>query len=354
MPPTTRLDKDRLQDAARIAEEAVKSGTHPSAVIAVANSRELIWSHVVPGPDNLSFDTIFLVASITKPVVATAIMQLVEQGKLQLEAPVSRYLPEFTGQGKERITTWHLLTHSSGLEEDQFWGELDSLARGGNLPTRRWLYEACCRSHTNFEPGSAYRYNSLTFNVLGELIERLGGLPYDEYLQEHIFKPLGMKDTAFNPLDRARTAPVYGFAYQTFEDAFISMAQPGGGLWSTATDLIKFGQTFLRGGEYNGYRLLRPETIEMMVEHHTRGMTQVSNGEEAPFNYALGWGKPPYPLTEDGPSEGSFGHGGVTGTLLWIDPEYDLVLVFLTNRWEAAPLNEQVRGAVYLALPQRE
>jgi CubicO group peptidase (beta-lactamase class C family) len=208
MPRTSHLDRERLQDAVRIAEEAVRSGTHPSAVIAVADSRQTLWTHAVPGPDNVSLDSIFLVASITKPIVATAILQLVEQGKLQLDAPVSRYLPEFTGQGKERITTWHLLTHSSGLEEEHFWSELDSLAGTGNLPARRWLFEACCRSYTNFEPGSAYHYNSLTFNVLAELIGHLSSQPYDEYLWEHIFEPLGMEDTAFYPLDRNRAVPV--------------------------------------------------------------------------------------------------------------------------------------------------
>lgn len=339
----SKINTTQLHHAARVAEEAVQSGTHTCALIAVANSREMVWTHLlpgpdmvwthlVPGPDEVGEDSIFLLASITKPIVATAIMQLVEQGRLSLTTPVATYLPEFGANGKEGITAYHLLTHTSGIgDEEQFW---DELAEMREMPPPCYLFNACCRSNLIFEPGTQCLYNSLTFSVLGELISRLGGLPYPEYLRMRIFEPLGMSSSGFQPPDPRRAAPVHGFASPEQMYGFMTLAVPGGGLWGTASDLIAFGQTFLRGGSRDGKRLLSPASIATMTRHYTQGKTQMVNGQPAPFNYGLGWAKPASPpnggiLT----SERAYGHGGATGTLLWIDPEYDLVYVFLANQW---------------------
>ena len=129
------IDLSHLEYAAQIADEAVKNGPQPCAVIAVADREKTLWTHVSPGADGVGLDSIFLIASITKPIVATAVMQLVEQGKLLLSAPVATYLPEFAANDKGAVTAWHLLTHSSGLEEDEFWGELQAIGHG---QCRRW------------------------------------------------------------------------------------------------------------------------------------------------------------------------------------------------------------------------
>lgn len=330
------INRERLQFIAGIAEERVMSGNMPCAVVAVANSRETLWTHVVPGEEGVGLDSIFLLASITKPIVATAVMRLVEEGKLMLNVPVARYLPEFGANGKEKVTAFHLLTHSGGLEEESFWNELWELR--ANPPKHNWLYEACCRSYLHYEPGSKHTYSTLPFSALAELIRQVGGLPHAEYLRRHIFEPLGMRNTGFRPPDPTKAAPVrklYGQEETTPQlvEAFMSLEQPGGGLWSTAADMVTFGQAYLRGGTYNGYHLLSPATIEVMTQHYTLGEINTFNGE--PFNYGMGWGKPSYPPNGSIMcSERAFSHHGATGTMLWIDPEYDLVVVFLSNIWD--------------------
>jgi CubicO group peptidase (beta-lactamase class C family) len=344
-----QFDLQRLQQAARVAEEAVATGPQPSVVVAVANSRETLWTHVVPGEDHVRLDSIFEIASITKSVTATAVMRLVEEGRLMLNLPVARYLPEFAANGTENVTTWQLLTHSSGLQEKQYYDEL--WAKG--LPVLpEYLYEACCRAGVDFEPGTAFRYTTLSFSALGELITQLSGEPYADYMRRHIFHPLGMLDTAFAPRDRARMAPLYDLGPPEVVEAFIGMAEPGGGLWSTAADLIAFGQAYLRRGTVDGYHLLSPASIDLMTQNYSQGQTQFESSDR--FNYGLGWGKPEVP--PDGSilaSERAFGHGGASGTLLWIDPEYDLVYVWLSNRWDMqdpSKAADRALNAVYGAI----
>jgi CubicO group peptidase (beta-lactamase class C family) len=331
-PSTVRIDTNRLQRAAAVADEAVRHGPYPAAVLLVANAERVLLKHVSVRPDRAAAreDSIFLIASITKPIVATAIMRLVEEGRLLLSDPVAKYIPEFAAAGKAQVTVRHLLTHTSGLDEALWARELLG-ARRATVPE---LTRLACQSGLTFEPGSQSAYNSFSFYVLGELIARLGGLPYAEYLYRHIFKPLGMRDTSFaiEGANRGRAMPVYS----TEEDAagrlayYTSVAFPGGGLWSTAADLLSFGQAFLRGGRYGDYHLLSPAAIATMTRLHTGDLTELSDGERVPANYALGWKKP---RAESLASPRAFRHGGATGTLLLVDPDWDLVFVFLTNQW---------------------
>jgi CubicO group peptidase (beta-lactamase class C family) len=335
------IDVIRLDLAAGLIDDAVRDGPQPTAVAAVATAHDTIWTHVAPGRDNVALDSIFLVASITKPLVATAILQLVEQGKLLLNVPVAHYLPQFAANGKERVTAWHLLTHSSGLEEEQFYAELRAMR---TVPPPGWLFDAACRSHLNFEPGTAHKYTTLIWSVLAELIKRLGGLPHPEYLRRHTFEPLGMKDTAFLPIDRGRAAPEHDFGTPEEMAAWQTMADPGGGAWSTAADLVRFGQAYLRGGEFDGHRLISPASIALMTGHYSQGA--YSYGTTDRFNYGAGWAKSSLPPDGDLlASPSSFGHGGASGSLLWIDPVYEFVYVFLSNRWNMPDPND-VRARV--------
>ena len=340
-------DEKRLRHAAAIAEAAVADGSHPTAVIAVANSRETLWTTVVPGNDGAALDSTFLLASITKPIVSTAVMRLVEQGLLLLNLPVASYLPEFGGHGKEQVTTWHLLTHTSGLEEARWQQELEQ-----RRSTPRDFLDAACRSYLNFEPGTRTEYCTLSFWVLGELIALLSGQPYPDYLKEHIFDPLGMKDTAFDPPDPARAVQPHDLGGPERIAGFKALQIPGGGLWSTAADLITFGQTFLRGGRYGEYRLIGPAALDAMTRHHTPGLVQLIDGQPRSANFGLGWGK----SGTDGSllaSQESYGHGGASGPLLWIDPAWDLVFVFLSNRWGVEDnTRRRILNAVYGALEQ--
>jgi serine-type D-Ala-D-Ala carboxypeptidase len=346
MPQEICFAMDRLAHAARIADDAVASGQHPGALIVVANSAERVWTHLAPGADGLSERSIFLLASISKPVTATAVMRLVEDGRLLLNLPVAHYIPEFGAHGKGRVTAWHLLTHTSGIEEERWFDELF-----GRDASQADYVRAACDSYLHFEPGERCEYSQLLgFAILAELITRLGGQPYPDYLREHIFAPLGMGDTAFQPVDPSRAAPVYDSAGPSSVDRFTLAAHPGGGLWSTASDLVAFGQSFLRNGVYNGYRLLGPAALDTMTRNYTRGMVALVDRYAEPFSYGLGWGKPD-PNAAVLASDRAFGHGGATGTYLWVDPAWDLVFIFLTNRWSVGTdTARRVLNAVYAAL----
>jgi CubicO group peptidase (beta-lactamase class C family) len=232
------------------------------------------------------------------------------------------------------------------LEELRWWDELQGLENA----TSQDFVAAACRSYLHFLPGTRCEYCSLSFAILGELITRITGTPYAEYLREAIFAPLGMNDTAFQPTDRARGVPVYDFGGPEQVERFSAIAAPGGGMWSTAADLISFGQTFLTGGRRKGFRLLGRAAIRAMTSNQTPGMNEVLEGREVPFNYGLGWGKPAL----DGSvisSPAAYGHGGATGTYFWVDPEWDMVFVFLTNRWGIEhDTPRRILNAVYGAL----
>jgi CubicO group peptidase (beta-lactamase class C family) len=356
MPQTSpiSLDPARLQRAVAVAEDAVRSGPYPSAVIAVANAETTLLTHTVSHPERAPVreDGIFLLASITKPIVATAIMRLVEEGRLLLTDPVVKYIPEFELFGKGRVTAWHLLTHTSGLDESAWWREM----MFGQRATADDLVQMACTSALRFEPGTRYEYNTLAFVILGELIARLSGLTYPEYLNQQIFEPLGMRDTSFAPSGAQQSRAIRVYAPPSDPDGdrrvqyFTTVAAPGGGLWSTAADLVRFGQALLRGGRSGDYHLLSPAAIDVMTRLHTGGLLEIVEDKPAPASYGLGWGKP----GADGKvlaSPRAYEHGGATGTRLHIDPEWDLVFVFLTNQWGIeANGSQRALNAVYGAL----
>jgi CubicO group peptidase (beta-lactamase class C family) len=349
------IDTDRLHYAVAAAEAAVRDGGYPSAVIAAANAERTFLTHVVTHPERApaALDSIFLLASISKPIVATAVMRLVEQGRLTLADPIVKHIPEFETFGKGAVTVWHLLTHTSGLDESGWWREILFERRASATE----LVQVACRSALRYAPGTRYEYNTLTFALLGELIARLSGLAYPEYLRREIFEPLGMRDTAFAPQGEQQTRAMQVYSAQNEPDFeskiayFISTAAPGGGLWSTAADLVAFGQALLCGGASNGYHLLSPASIAMMTRLHTAGMTETQDdGSVVPALYGLGWGKPaPNDSLLAAPS--AYSHGGVTGTFLLVDPEWDVVFVFLTNSWAIEGSGpDLVANAIYGAL----
>ncbi len=353
MAPSVQIDPTRLGLAFERVNEAVQAQAVPSAVLAVATSRDTVRLQAFSraGGDQVAPDTIFLLASISKPITATAVMQLVEDGLLVLSDPLTRYIPEFAQPGKPTVTAWNLLTHTSGMEEAGWW---QGLTRCG-APAAAF-FEAACQSPLHFPPGTRYEYNTLSFFILAELVTRLSGMPYAEYLQRRVLAPLGMVDTSFDPgRDNPRAAPVHGFhpdpaVAESALRHWVSLAAPGGGLWSTAHDLIAFGQAYLNGGRHGDYQLLAPATIELMTRDHVAGLEELVEGRPQPAHYGLGWGKSSLSGRLPG-SPRAFEHGGATGTGLWVDPEWDLVFVYLTNQWG---VEDHVRNcalqAVYSAL----
>ena len=343
----TRIDEKRLQRAFDVARRNVEGGEVPSAVLAVANRQGLVRCEAFSGQDAAATDSIYLLASISKPITATALMQLVEDGLLVLSEPLTRYIPEFAQPGKPAVTAYHLLTHTSGMEENAYWQAL-----GASLAPADAYVRAACSAGLHFHPGSRYEYCTLSFFLLAELVTRLSGMPYVEYLRQRVLEPAGMADTSFDPgSGNPRAMPVHSFLPDETLALWKSLAVPGGGLWSTAADLVAFGRAFLNGGRSDhGAQLLAPATTELMTRDHVAGLVEMVEGQPRPAHYGLGWGKGTLRSHIPG-SARVFEHSGASGTMLWVDPEWDLVYVFLTNRWEAG---DQARlgalQAVYSAL----
>ncbi len=310
-----------------VVQAAVTSGLAPCAVVGLTDSERDVWSAVAPGADPIRRDSIFLIASISKPITATAVMQLVERGQLLLDRPVASVLPEFGAQGKGDVTPWHLLTHTSGLDETR-WAN----GRFGADQAVGDCFEEACRAPLLFRPGSQCRYCTLSFTVLAEMVSRISGRPFEEYLHDHVLVPAGMRDTSFRPSEPARRAPVHGLGDQGAGDRLVARKIPGGGLWSTAADLLAFGRVFLREGRGDRGHVLSPPSVRNMTRLHTEGLVAIADGRRDRFDYGLGWGKPGG-MAGPPADASAFGHGGATGTLLWVEPKWDFAYVFLTNVW---------------------
>jgi CubicO group peptidase (beta-lactamase class C family) len=272
-------------------------------------------------------DAIFDLASLTKVVATTiAIMQLVETGRLRLDDNVAMFWPSFAAHGKGTITIRQLLTHTSGLRPDIRESAIWSGVRGA--------YAAIEADQPICPPGTQFIYSDINFIVLGALVEKISGGTLDVYASRHIFAPLRMTDTGFRlaawhlsrvvPTDIQRGALRWG---EVQDPTAYRMGGVAGqaGLFSTADDLALFAEMLLHGGTWRGTRILRPETVALMItatdlpDGSRRGL-----GWDIASPYATGLG------TEFGPN--SFGHTGYTGTALWIDPATDSFVIILTSR----------------------
>lgn len=345
-----RLDLRRLDLAFTNLGADVEAGRASTAVLGVATASEVVRLEAFgqSGGEPVTPEHVFLLASVTKPIVATAVMQLVAEGRLLLDEPLGRHLPEMSGRGRPDVTARHLLTHTSGLPE------IDWPTTLQQLPERAVSFEAACSETPLFLPGSSFSYSTLTFYLLAELITRLSGRPFTDYLEARVFGPFGMASTSFDPREqRGRMVEVEGItepggpSVEAATDAFISFAMPGAGLWSTAGDLIRFGQALLR----RDANLLPALYVELMGRDQTKGM--VERGVNAGARHqALGWRKGKadgFDVVPGSPSVVE--HDGATGGQLWLDPEHDLIFVYLTNRFGAdAGVRQRALQVVYGSL----
>jgi CubicO group peptidase (beta-lactamase class C family) len=354
-----RLDPDRLDRAFGVLAEQVRRGDLPAAVLAVAGPDGPIRTEAYAGPDDgpIGTDHRFGVASVTKPIVATAVMQLVEEGRLVLGAPVRTYLEDFRPPpsapglaGGEVVSAWHLLTHTSGAS-DADWTPADGVS-----PSADALLHGVLERPLTFVPGTTYRYASDTFFVLGELVRRLGEWPsLGAALRARIFEPLGMAATGFEADVAGQAAAPRHLVGRTDEEAaalgrwFESVHHPGGGLWSSAADLLAFGRTMLHGGRLGDVRILGTPFLELMTREQTAGIFEAGDPPRRP-HYGLGWAKSGLGGRLPG-SAAQFDHMGATGSRLWIDPQHGLVIALLANLWGADSWHsEAVIAAIYGAL----
>ena len=346
-------------------------------------------------------DTIFRLFSMTKPITSVALMQLYEQGYFQLNDRVSRVIPEWSDMGvyvsgereniqtrppKQPMTFAHLLSHQSGLT----YGD-GLVAVGADAPThpadaayaaagvtrgRDDTLEEFVQRLSNvplrFDPGEKWMYSYST-DVCGYLVESLSGLPFDKYLEQNIFQPLGMKDTAFFvPAEKAaRLAAAYfrrrDKTLRAIDDpqASFYLEEPkmfagGSGLVGTTADYLRFTEMLRRGGELDGVRILGPRTIDLMRQNHLTGgkdLSEMAIGAFAETAYeGIGFGLG-FAMTLDNVEAGSitagdYYWGGAASTIFWVDPVEDLVAIFMTQLVPSATFNfrGQLKSIIYSSI----
>ena len=331
------LSESRLEGIAPLVEASIDAHKIPGAVLVIAHQGHVVYRRafgersLLPARRPMLPDTIFDLASLTKVVATTtAVMQLVEQGKIVLTSPVSEYWPEFAQNGKDQITIRELMTHYSGLPPD-----LELKPAWSGYDTAMQMIVA---SKLDVEPGARFVYSDINFETLGEIVRRVSGEPVDKYCAEHIFGPLGMKTTLFQPpvalrqriapteYEHGNSGPILWGVVHDPTSRYMGGVAGHAGLFSTADDLSIFAQMLLNGGEYNGVRILSPLSVEKMTTPQSPPGKMVLRG--------LGWDLDSPFAANRGElfGVGSFGHTGYTGTSIWIDPVTNTYVILLTNR----------------------
>ncbi len=330
-----RPDPELHAQISALVDAAIRDGDLPGAVVCFADRNQILYLHafgdrqVEPSVLPMTTDTVFDLASITKPVAtATSIALLSQRGQIDLNAPVSQYLPEFKGHKKETITVAECLLHVSGLTPD------NALADYQDGPETAW--RRICELKLRSDPGTKFAYSDVGFIVLGKLVEKVSGQPLDVFAKENVFVAMGMDETTFNPPShlKSRAAPTEkqsdGWLRGEVHDPRASRL--GGvaghaGLFSTANDLVKFGQNLL-DASHGDSSVIERETFDRMTAPHDvprdnpRGTRTLGWDHQSPYSSNRGTAL----------SDRAFGHGGFTGTVLWIDPEKDLIFLFLSSR----------------------
>ncbi|HXG54316.1 MAG TPA: serine hydrolase, partial [Vicinamibacterales bacterium] len=344
VPSTGGIDLKRLELIEPLVKEAIADRKLPGAVVLIGRGDRVVYEKaignraVAPTTEAMSLDTVFDLASLTKVVATTtSVMMLIEDGRVRLNDRVASFIPGFERYGKGEITVRHLLTHVSGLRPDVDLGDMWT----GQSKAIELAIEEVPTSAVN----EKFVYSDINFFLLGDIVRRVSGKPLDEFSRDRIFKPLGMRDTGFNPPAAllSRTAPTenctpYGWPCDGANRKMLRgvvhdptarrMAGVAGhaGLFSTAADLSIFARMLLNGGSHGGVRVLSPLTVARMLNPSTPpGQVNVRGlGWDMDSSFSANRGEL-LPL-------GSFGHTGFTGTSLWIDPTTKLFVVFLSNR----------------------
>lgn len=345
-PEDVGLDPKRLQVAYDLLEKMTgeRDGI-PGGALLVGRAGKIVAPRCFgrQGPQRaapaLQPDALFLMASITKPIVYLAALMLVERGKLNLGERVTRYVPEFAAHDKGETLVGHLFTHTSGLP--------DMLANNAELrkdhaPLKKYLDGASRETELLFKPGTKLSYQSMGTAVVADIVQRLSGKTIAEVLREEIFAPLGLKSTALGSkgLDRARIARVQVPDYQTATAwdwnslYWHQLGVPWGGLFSTPEDFAVLCNLLLAGGAWGGVRLLSPAMVRMATTNRLDDYADLPEPVRRTQPWGLGW-RMNHPGTPDSWGDGLgrhvFGHTGATGTMVWMDPETKGFCVLLTT-----------------------
>lgn len=388
----SELDRERVSRIDAVLRKYVDAGKIAGVLGMVAHRGEIAYLRSygmrdIQSKRPMAPDTIFRIYSMSKPITSVAVLMLYEEGHFHLTDPVSRFIPAFremvileeaTPEGMKLakaqtdITIWHLLTHTAGLSygfdaedpldklyQDRFWAHVRTHPES-TLAENIELLATLPLAH---EPGTAWRYSTAT-DVLGYLVQVVSGRPFDVFLKERIFEPLGMTDTDFYvpPEKLSRFATNYGpsedGALKPIEDPVLSrfthptkFPSGGGGLVSTAPDYMNFCQMLLNMGELDGNRLLGRKTVELMTQDH------LGPGLSLPNDPGLGFGLGVSVVTDLAKtralgSVGTYGWGGAANTHFWIDPQEELIGLLMLQFMPSGtyPIVPDFRVAVYQAL----
>ncbi len=328
-PEAALMDRAKLEQAMKLYRDAVEKDELRGAVLLVARHGRIVLHEAIGWKHRgyrltMEKDTLFRMASNTKPVVATASLLLVEEGKLNLQDKVAKYLDSFNNWKSREITLFQLLTHTSGFRIQQIFYPFDEKS----TPSLRSAVDKFGKEGPEVEPGTSYSYSNPGFNTVGALLEHISGMALEDFLKRRIYDPLGMKDSLNHedPAKLHRMATVYrgtrdaqgkiefrqGFTPDDPPDFPIIRAS--GGMVSTAMDYGKFLQMYLNGGNYGNAKIVSKESVKIATSRH------VKSGDDG--FYGLGWAVS---------AEGVFSHGGSDGTFAWVDPARGLIGEILTQ-----------------------
>jgi CubicO group peptidase (beta-lactamase class C family) len=336
---------DRLQRAYDLLEHWAQTDQVPAAALCVGRRGQLVAPRFFgrqrpePGAPPLRKDALFLLASPTKPVTATAVLMLVERGELALEDKVAAYVPKFAQNGKADVQIRHLLTHTSGLPDLP---PNNAELRAAHKPLAAFI-DAICALPLMFPPGTRVSYQSTGIAMLGEIVHQVTGRTLRDFLRREVFDPLGMTDTSlgWQPEKKDRLAAVRISPEQARTDwhwntpYWLGFGAPWGGLISTPADFARFCQMMLNGGTLGGVRILSPAAVRAMTTNQLAGMPLVPEEERRCRPWGLGW-KLHWPAHSAnfgdllGPR--AYGHWGATGTVCWIDPDAEAFCVLFTTQ----------------------
>ena len=389
-PEDVGLSGARLYKIDHLTQRYIDEGKIPGSVTLVARRGEIAHLETqglmdIEANKKMQEDTIFRIYSMSKPVTSCALMMLYEDGCFQLDDPVAKYIPGFKDLRLhdsnetvgDQMTMQHLLTHTSGLTYGflndhpvDFMYEEQGVETSNDLDE---MIEKLCTLPLVNAPGSRWRYSVAT-DVCGYLVQKLSDIPFNEFLAEQIFGPLGMQDTGFYvPEDKSHRLAAN---YQKTPDEGMqlidsperspylknrSMHSGGGGLVSTANDYFKFAQMLLDGGKHGGVRLLGTKTLELMTSNHLPNNGDLTSMGQATFSetpfdgigFGLGFSVMLDPVeARILGSAGEFAWGGAASTYFWVDPEEDMIVIFLTQLMpsSAYQIRRELRVAAYQSI----
>lgn len=344
-PETLNLNPARLQRAYALLQRWVEADRIPAAAVCVGRNGRIAQprffgkQRAEQGSPPLREDALFLIASITKPVTATAVMLLVERGQLSLHDRVAEFVPAFAQNGKQDVRIIHLLTHTSGLP-DQLPNNIQ--LRQQHRPLAAFI-DGTCRLRPDFAAGTQVVYQSMGSAMLAEVVHQVSGKTLREFLRDEVFTPLGMPDTSLglDPTRRERLAGLrlprdqMGTDWNWNSPYWLEFGAPWGGLITSPADLARLCLMMLGGGSFGGVRILSPATVRAMTTNQLAAMPQVPEEERRCRAWGLGWrlNWPGQPTTFGdllGPR--TFGHWGATGTLCWIDPDTQAFMILFTTQ----------------------